>query len=105
MAEKTIVSGTIKTEKIQSAHETIKELVSAYTDVNHRVTEITRQVKENWVGNGLNEFEHQYDTLIRKIEDFGDTLTEIYDALVAAQGEYDTADDKMRQTYVMSMDK
>lgn len=105
MAKGTIVSGTIETEKIQSAHETIKELVSAYKDVNLRVTEITRLVKENWVGKGSNEFKHQYDTLIRKIEDFGDTLTEIYDALVAAQGEYDTADDKMRQTYVMSMDK
>lgn len=102
MASGNIVSGTIEAEKIQRAHEAIKELVSEYKDVNLRVTEITRQVKENWVGKGLNEFEMQYNTLIKKIDDFGDTLEEIYDALVQAQGEYETTDDKMRQTYEMS---
>ncbi len=105
MAKGNVVSGTIETEKIQRAHETIKQLVSEYKDVNFKVEEITHQVKENWVGKGLNEFEHQYKTLIKKIDDFGDTLIDIYEALVQAQGEYDTADDNMRQAYKMSMDK
>jgi hypothetical protein len=105
MARVSVVSGTIETEKIQRAHETIKQLVSEYKDVNFKVEEITHQVKENWVGKGLNEFEHQYKTLIKKIDDFGDTLIDIYEALVQAQGEYDTADDNMRQAYKMSMDK
>lgn len=105
MAKGNIVSGTIEAEKIQRAHETIRQLVSEYKNVNLKVTEITRQVKENWVGKGLNEFEAQYNTLISKIDDFGDTLLEIYEALVQAQGEYETADDKIRQSYVMSMDK
>ncbi len=96
MAKGSVVSGTIETEKIQRAHETIKQLVSEYKDVNFKVEEITHQVKENWVGKGLNEFEHQYKTLIKKIDDFGDTLIDIYEALVQAQGEYDTADDNMR---------
>ena len=105
MAKGSVVSGTIETEKIQRAHETIKQLVSEYQDVNFKVEEITHQVKENWVGKGLNEFEHQYKTLIKKIDDFGDTLIDIYEALVQAQGEYDTADDTMRQAYKMAMDK
>ena len=105
MAKGSVVSGTIETEKIQRAHETIKQLVSEYKDVNFKVEEITHQVKENWVGKGLNEFEHQYKTLIKKIDDFGDTLIDIYEALVQAQGEYDTADENMRQAYKMSMDK
>ena len=105
MAKGSVVSGTIETEKIQRAHETIKQLVSEYKDVNFKGEEITHQVKENWVGKGLNEFEHQYKTLIKKIDDFGDTLIDIYEALVQAQGEYDTADDNMRQAYKMSMDK
>ena len=105
MARGSVVSGTIETEKIQRAHETIKQLVSEYKDVNFKVEEITHQVKENWVGKGLNEFEHQYKTLIKKIDDFGDTLIDNYEALVQAQGEYDTADDNMRQAYKMSMDK
>lgn len=77
MAKGSVVSGTIETEKIQRAHETIKQLVSEYKDVNFKVEEITHQVKENWVGKGLNEFEHQYKTLIKKIDDFGDTLIDI----------------------------
>ncbi len=105
MAKGSVVSGTIETEKIQRAHETIKQLVSEYKDVNFKVEEITHQVKENWVGKGLNEFEHQYKTLIKIIDDFCYTLIDIYEALVQAQGEYDTADDNMRQAYKMSMDK
>ena len=50
MAKGSVVSGTIETEKIQRAHETIKQLVSEYKDVNFKVEEITHQVKENWVG-------------------------------------------------------
>ncbi len=97
-----MTKGTIETAKIQATHEKIKQLVNTYHTMNVRVGEITATVKENWVGKGLNEFETQYNLLIKKIEDFGDTLTEIYDALVMAQGEYDTADDSMRQQFVMA---
>lgn len=99
-----MTTGTIETAKIQKTHETIKNLVSRYKEVNVKVSETTITVKENWVGKGLDEFETQYNDLIRKIEDFGDTLTDIYDALVKAQGEYDTADDSLRQKFVMSME-
>ena len=98
-----ICSGNIDTAKIYSAHSQIKEIVESYNDVNLKVSKITLKIKENWVGKGCNEFESQYNLLIKKVEDFGDTLKEIYDALVEAEAEYETVDDKIRQQYTMAM--
>ncbi len=97
-----ICDGSIDTEKIYEAHRLIKEIVDSYKDVNKEVAEITSTIKQNWVGKGRNEFESQYNLLIRKIEDFGDTLQDIYDALVEAEAEYETADDSLRQDFVMA---
>lgn len=102
MASKKITSGIIKTDGIQETHEKIKKLVERYHDINAEVSEITTTVKENWIGKGLNAFELQYNLLINKIDDFGDVLSDIYDALVKAQGEYDTADESTRQQFDMA---
>ena len=95
-----ICDGNIDTEKIYNIHRQIKEIVEAYKQVNVDVAKITKRVKENWVGEGRNEFESQYNLLISKIEDFGDTLYDIYDALVEAEMEYETSDDSLRQEFV-----
>lgn len=98
-----ICDGTIDTELIYATHRQIKEIVESFKTVNRDVADITTTIKENWVGKGRNEFESQYNLLIKKIEDFGDTLQDIYDALVEAEAEYETADDSLRQEFVMSM--
>ena len=98
-----IHAGTINTEEIYNAHRQIKTIVESYKTVNKEVDAITKKVEENWVGDGRNEFETQYNLLIRKIDDFGDTLQEIYDALVEAEAGYETADDGLRQEFVMAM--
>ena len=82
-----IESGTIETKKIREAHQEIKKIVEKYKEVNQEVSEITMKVEENWVGKGRDMFESQYNSLIKKIDDFGDTLIDIYDALVKAEGE------------------
>ena len=99
-----IVDGNIDTSKIYATHRQIKEIVDSYKDVNLEVSQITKKIKENWVGKGRNEFESQYNLLIRKIDDFGDTLQEIYDALVQAEAEYETTDDGLRQQFVMAIE-
>lgn len=97
-----ICDGNINTKKIYAAHRQIKEIVESYKEINAEVSAITIKIQEDWVGKGRNEFESQYKLLIRKIEDFGDTLQEIYDALVEAEAEYATTDDSLRQEFVMS---
>lgn len=98
-----MITGTIKQESIKEAHEKIKALVATFIEEKQEVAEITQTLKENWVGEGRNEFEAQYKILISKIDDFSDALDEIYDALVEAEAEYATTDDSIRQDYAMSM--
>lgn len=68
------------------------------------MNKITSEVNENWVGSGNNEFQSQYRLLISKIDDFGDTLQEIYDELVKAEASYEDTDDDIRQDYKMALD-
>jgi len=96
-------NGDIDKEMINNTHRQIKTIIESYKNVNLKVNRITSDIKENWVGLGATEFESQYKLLISKIEDFGDTLDELYDALVNAEFKYEEADDEIRQKYVMSM--
>ena len=98
-----VVAGHIDSGKIYEAHTQIKAIVEQYKDTKATVALITQRVKDNWVGKGRNEFEFQYETLIRKIDDFGDTLYEIYEALVNSEKAYRDLDDELRQDYTMSM--
>lgn len=92
--------GNIDTSKIYDAHRKIYTIVDSYKDINLEVRNITQNVRNNWVGKGRNEFDTQYNLLIRKIDDFGETLKDIYDALVEAEASYEDADDKVRQDFV-----
>lgn len=98
-----IPDGSIDTDKIYATHRQIKEIVSAYKNANADIAEITKTIKDNWVGEGRNEFESQYNLLIKKIDDFGDTLLDIYEALVDAETEYETSDDGLRQEFVKAI--
>ncbi len=98
-----IQKGSIDSALIFDTHTQIKEIVESYKELNLKVSQITDEVKENWVGQGRNEFESQYRILISKINDFGDTLQEIYDALVKAEASYEDTDDSIRQNFVMAM--
>lgn len=99
MADGTIVKGTITTEKIRDTHVKVKEIVDAFAEVNLEVERVTLTVKENWVGCGANEFESQYNILKSKIKDFGDTLQDIYEALVQSEADYQTSDNDQKQSF------
>ena len=98
-----ICEGNINVAKITETHKQIKKIVESYKEVNKEVADITHRIRENWVGVGRNEFDVQYDLLISKIDDFGDALEEIYDALVDAEAQYATVDDEIRQQIKMAI--
>lgn len=99
-----IVGGHINTNNINSTHRQIKSIVDSYREVNKEVNTITNQLKDEWVGKGRNEFESQYNLLIRKIDDFGDTLQDIFDHLVEAEADYETADNDLKQDFRAAME-
>lgn len=94
--------GTIDGQMIYDTHSKMKELMESYKDVNLAVNQATNKVLDNWVGKGRNEFESQYNLLIKKIDDFGDLLKDIYEALVDAESAFLEMDDNIRQDFVMS---
>lgn len=100
-----ICEGNINTSLINNTHKQIKGLVKSYKEVNDKVSSITLEVNENWVGKGQTEFESQYNLLIKKIDDFGDTLQDVYEALVEAEASYEDVDDDIRQNFTMAMDE
>lgn len=100
-----ICDGNIDTAIIYDTHVQIKEIVESYKEVNAKVSSITSEINENWVGKGQTEFESQYNLLIKKIDDFGDTLLDIYEALVKAEAKYEDKDDDIRQEFTMAMEK
>ncbi len=94
-----MVNGTIDQKLISDTHQQIKELVDLFQEQKKEVTEITNRAKLNWVGEGKNEFETQYDMLISKVNDFGDSLVEIYDALVKADAEFQSVDEALKAEF------
>lgn len=98
-----MIDGTINSEDIYNTHTQIKKIVESFKEVNKEVSDITKKVNENWVGKGQTEFESQYNLLIKKIDDFGDTLQDIYDALVKAEAAYETQDDNLRKDFVKAV--
>ncbi len=95
--------GLIDTNAINETHKQIKSIVESYSSINKRVSDIKISLNDNWVGEGNTEFNSQYDMLISKIDDFGDTLKALYDALVRAEADYEDTDDDIRQDFVMTM--
>lgn len=93
----------IDTQEIYDAHRKILQIVNDFNLAQVKVSTITIAVKQNWVGAGRDAFETQYNLLIKKIEDFGDTVQDIYDALVNAEVDYETTDDNLRQDFAMAM--
>lgn len=99
-----VVGGTIQTEYIKKAHQQVKAIVESYKNVNLEVNLITNTVKENWVGDGAAAFKSQYGILIRKIDDFGETLQDIYDNLVQAEADYQTSDNDLKSDFRAAME-
>lgn len=100
----TVVNGTVDTEAIFTAHTQVKSIVESYKNVNKEVNTITNTIKDNWVGKGRNAFESQYNLLIKKIDDFGDTLVDIYDALVDAESAYEESDLNIHNEFQRAME-
>jgi len=97
--------GTINTGDINNAHRAMRSLITLYHEAQRDANDVTLSVRENWVGKARNEFESQYKLLIKKIDDFGDVIQELYDALVKAEKEYEDADLELHQQLEMALGK
>lgn len=98
-----LTSGTIQTVTIAEARQTMKDILEKFIVSKGKVADLRGKLAEDWVGQGRNEFETQYTLLISKVSDIGDTLGEMYQALVDAEAAYGETDDGFHQDVIMSM--
>ena len=93
-------NGKISEDAIMEAITQIRNIADSYVEIQKNVTKATNDALESWVGDGRDAFEHQYNTLIRKIDDFGETLEEAYKGLVDAAAAYVDTDTAIMQGYL-----
>ena len=96
-----IVKGNINTEVIYNTHRLMREMITEFNNSKLEVAAITQLVRDNWVGAGRDAFDTQYRTVINKIEDFGESIQEIYDALVDSEMQYEEVDVSIAQQFIM----
>lgn len=78
--------------------ETFARSKKRFTDVGLEIRSVHRAIVDAWGGEAFNEYEDQFDTTFSKVDDIGDALTEIADAIkeVIYQSFY-VADDTLNQ--------
>lgn len=99
----TVGKGTIETDKIGAARAKMLEILNKFRTVQNNLDTTRKNLCEDWVGEGRNEFQTQYQLLISKVSDIGDSLDEMYQALVEAEAGYGDTDSQIRQEVVMSL--
>lgn len=98
-----MTDGTIKTASIQAARETMLTIITRFMEVEKSVALTRQNLCEDWVGDGRNEFQTQYNLLVSKVSDIGESLKEMYEALIEAEAAYADADDKYHQQVTMAL--
>lgn len=78
--------------------ETFAEKKERFTDIGLEIRAVHRAIKGAWGGQACEEYSDQFDNIFSQVEDIGDALTQIADALkeVIYDGFY-VADDSLNQ--------
>ena len=69
--------------------------VTTYKEIKTKVQNTVSALLRTWDGEGKKQYEYDYDILYRQLEDIGDVLYELYDALVEAEAGYIKADEQL----------
>lgn len=69
--------------------------VTTYNEIKTKVQNTVSALLKTWNGEGKKQYEYDYDILYRQLEDIGDVLYELYDALVEAEAAYIKADEQL----------
>ena len=82
MADNTIKSlERIDNAGVMQVWETFAEKKQRFTDIGLEIRGIHNAIKGAWNGEACNESRDQFDNIFSQVEDLGDALTQIADAL------------------------
>ena len=84
----------LDTNKSSVAVEALKKGVVTYNDIRKNVANTTNTLFLQWQGEGKKQFEKDYNTIYRQLNDIGDIMYELRDSLIEAQAGYIQADEE-----------
>lgn len=84
----------LDTNKFSVAVEALKKGVVTYNDIRKNVANTTNALFLQWQGEGKKQFEKDYNTIYRQLNDIGDIMYELRDSLIEAQAGYIQADEE-----------
>lgn len=99
MADNTIKSlERIDNAGVMQVWETFAEKKQRFTDIGLEIRGIHNAIKGAWNGEACNEYRDQFDNIFSQVEDIGDALTQIADALKeVVYDSFYVADDSLNQ--------
>lgn len=84
----------LDTNKFSVSVEALKKGVVTYNDIRKNVANTTNALFLQWQGEGKKQFEKDYNTIYRQLNDIGDIMYELRDSLIEAQAGYIQADEE-----------
>lgn len=87
----TYLESSLFADAIQSFETGVK----TYSDILNTVKQATATLLLNWKGEGKTQFEKDYNTIFKQLEDIGDILYDLREALINAETEYYQTDDEV----------
>ena len=83
---------------VMQVWETFVEKKERFTDIGLEIRAVHRAIKSAWGGQAFGEYNDQFDNIFSQVEDIGDALTQIADALKeVVYDSFYVADDSLNQ--------
>lgn len=82
----------LDTQHMGATANQCKEIADQMRDLRTELGRARDELLRTWVGKGRNEFEKQFRLLDQQFSDIVDDTTDIYEAILKAEGEYIQAD-------------
>ena len=78
----------LDTQHMGATANQCKEIADQMRDLRTELGHARDELLRTWVGKGRNEFEKQFRLLDQQFSDIVDDTTDIYEAILKAEGEY-----------------
>lgn len=95
MADSDIQVTHIDSNKFGTAIDAFTKGIKEYEDIISGVKDTTQTLSNNWKGKGYTQFQKDYITIFRQLEDISEVMYDLRDALVECQAAYITTDDQV----------
>ncbi len=91
----------LDTGKFNDAISALKDGIEEYNSIKSEVEKTTSNLFNYWQGLGKIQFEKDFTTIYRQLEDIADIMYELYDSLVEASATYLETDQLLAKQFTV----